>query len=147
MYTLKTFNDVAALQDYLNGAVLGLPLPATVSGLHNTTLIIEVGSSAITVTFSDPSGLGLTPSAILAAIREEDASMSEVYLRNYGYTNPKNPQLAVAGIGYKLLGQGTANAILGFSTDDIEISEIADQDIVSFTVNPAGPLYCVLTHS
>ena len=142
MYNIKSFNDVTALSDYLNGAILGNPLSKVTLGLHNLTLLINKA----TVIFADATNAGLSAAAILAQIRAADASMSGVVLRNYGYTNSANPQLAIIDPGYKLMGAGTANAALGLPAADTSVSEVNEEDIVDIAVNPTGPLYCVVTH-
>lgn len=156
MYTVKEFNSRDALQDCLNGAVLGSPLAKLTFGLHDKTLIITPageGASAVTVTFSDATGSGLSPSAILSAIKaagegeSEGALDGQVALRNYGYTNPQNPQLAIIGVGASLDGDGTANALLGLPEVDTEIAEVSTTAITDFELNPTGPLYVLILHS
>lgn len=147
MYNVKTFNDPVALQDHLNGVVLGIPLLAKVYGLHGLTFIAEVAGVSVTVTFADASGVGLSPKEILDTILEEAALVGVVALRSYGYTNSANPQLAVFGNGNKVLSTGTANAKLGFSaTADTVVTEVATSDIVTLSINPAGPLYILTTY-
>jgi len=149
MYTIKSFNDPLALQDYLNGALLSKPLNKVVTGLHGLTLQIRAGNTTITTMFSDPTGAGLSPKQILDAVLATDPKLAAaVVLKSYGYTHSSSPQLALVGIGYKLLGAGTANPILGFPNTDHEISEIDEESIQgSPFVNPMGPLYHVVLHS
>lgn len=151
-YTVKEFNSREALQDYLNGACLGLPLDSIVNGLHGLTFAVTPqGASKVTVTFSDSSGAGLTPRQILDQIvtASTNALAGKVVLRNYGYTNSRNPQLAVIEIGAVVDKAGTANTLLGFATAaDTTIAEIETTDIQgSILFNSASSLYVVVTHA
>jgi|WetSurMetagenome_2_1015567.scaffolds.fasta_scaffold109301_2 hypothetical protein len=149
MYTVKSFNDPVALQDYLNGVVLGAPLQPRTFGLDGLTFVINVtGVGDVTTTFADIANEGLSPKAILDAVLESASLEGVVALRNYGYSNPKNPQLAISGDGNSISKDGTANVILGFSsTDDTDVSEIATGNIVSMLINPLGPLYVVVLNN
>lgn len=150
MYTVKEFNSRDAAQDYLNGVVLGSPLAKLTFGLHGKTLAITPsGGSKITVTFSDADNAGLSPAAILAAITSasEGALLGKVALRNYGYTNSQNPQLAVTEIGAVIDATGTAKEYLGLPAAETTITEVSTSAIEGFTVNPTGPLYVLVLHS
>ena len=76
MYTYHTFSSSAELIDFLNGTIVGRPLPALVFGLHGLTLAINDGSTDYAIVFSDPSSFGLSPSAILDQIQSETITLS-----------------------------------------------------------------------
>ena len=149
MYTVKEFNSRDAFQDYLNGAVLGKPLEKLTFGLHGKTLAITPsGGGKVTVTFADADGKGLSASAILAAITaaSNKALLGKVALRNYGFTNSQNPQLAVTEIGAVLDGAGTANEIFGLPKTNTTIAEVSTTNVMTVVVNPTGPLYTLILH-
>jgi hypothetical protein len=141
MYTVKTFNDPLTLQDYLNGVVLGVTLQPKTFGLNGLTFVIHLdGGADVTTTFSDTDNVGLSPKEILSAILASASLEGYVSLKNYGYNNPKNPQLAVSGSANYVKSTGTANSKLGFSTtSNTTVTEIVSTKIVAITVN--GPLY------
>ena len=76
MYTYNTFSSAAELIDFLNGTVIGSPLPSVVRGLHGLTLKVNDGSTDYSIVFSDPLGFGLSPSAILDQIQCETITLS-----------------------------------------------------------------------
>lgn len=147
MYIVKTFNNPDELVDFLNGAVRGKPLASTVYGLNGLTVIINDGSADRTTTLSDPTGVGLSPSAILTQIRATDASMAAVKLRSYGQS-PQKPLFVVDVQGFIVRGSGTVNTILGFLSSDATVSEIATTDIIKITASiSGGPRYDVIYHT
>jgi hypothetical protein len=146
-YVIKQFNDVNALQDYLNGVVLGGPLPPIVYGLDGLTLVIKpTQGQNITVTFSDTSNKGLSPANILAAVLGTSGMAGYASLVNHGYSNPKSPQLAITGASLQVLNTGTANSILGFPATTTTVTPVVKASIVDIQVNPTGPLYILITN-
>jgi hypothetical protein len=147
MYIVRTFNNPDELVDFLNGAVRCKPLASTVYGLNGLTVIINDGSADRTTTLSDPTGVGLSPSAILTQIRATNASMTAVKVRFYGQA-PQKPLFIVDVQGFIVRGSGTANTILGFPTSDTTVSEIATTDIIKITASiSGGPRYDVIYHT
>jgi len=150
MYTVKDFPNRDALQDYLNGVILGQPLAAPVLGLDGLTFAVTPqGGSKITVTFSDADGAGLLPQQVLSQITaaSTQALDGKVALRNYGYTNSKNPQLAVVQIGAVVDAAGTANALLGFPATQQTVAEISTSAIEAIVFNSSNATYTVITHA
>jgi hypothetical protein len=95
----------------INGGVMGGVSVVTVAGkvmdLHNKTLVV----SSTTVTFSDPTGQGLTYAQIKAAIEGAVASSTVKFIEGH---------IAVShASGVTVGGTGTANAKFGFPTKDV----------------------------
>ena len=146
MYTLRSFNNPGAMEDYLNGAVISNPLAPVTFGLDGLTLIITASGSK-TVTFSDASGAGLTPRQILDQILAVSGLGSAAVLRDYGYGAP-SVCLAFTTIGHVVTKDGTANAIFGFSTSAGQtVAEVTTTNIVAMNVQVLAPLYSVLIHT
>ena len=153
MYTYHTFSSPAELVDFLNGTIIGRPLPALVFGLHGLTLVVNDSSADRTVTFSDPSSFGLSPSAILAQIQAPIAPATSpavwqlaVKLRSYGLS-PQSWQLVLDVQGYSTKA-GTANVILGWPATTKVVSQVATTDIIHVTTSIAsGQKYAAIINS
>ena len=76
MYNYHTFSSPAELVDFLNGTIVGIPLPALVYGLHGKTIVVSDGASDYTITLADPTSAGLSPSAILDQIQAETVTLN-----------------------------------------------------------------------
>jgi len=146
MYTYHTFSSPAELIDFLNGAIVGLPLPSLVFGLHGLTLVVNDGLADRTVTFSDPSGFGLSPFVILTQVQVVHANLANVKLRSYGLS-PQNWQLVLDAQGYAVKA-GTANVVLGWPAGATTVNQISSTDIIHVTTSIAsGPKYAVIINS
>lgn len=146
MYTYMSFNNHPELVDYLNGAVVGSPLPQLLFDMHNKTLVVHDGSADRTVTFADSTNAGLTPIAILTQIRAAHANLANVTLRNYGH-DLKSPVLVLAKAGYSTKA-GTANSAVGWPAGTTAVTEITDTNIVQVLMTMAGgPRYDVIVHT
>jgi len=148
MYTYHTFSSPAELVDFLNGTIVGRPLPALVFGLHGLTLVVNDGSADHTVTFVDSTSAGLSPSAILTQIQAAHANLANVKLRSYGLS-PQNWQVVLDKIGYSVKA-GTANSILGWppAVTPVVVTEVTSTNIVHIVTSIAsGQKYCVVVHS
>jgi hypothetical protein len=146
MYTYHTFSSPAELIDFLNGTIVGRPLPQLVFGLHGLTLVVNDGLADRTVTFSDPSGLGLSPFVILAQVQVVHANLANVKLRSY-CLSPQNWQLVLDAQGYTVKA-GTANVILGWPATTKVVSQIARTDVIHVITSIAsGPKYAVIINS
>ena len=147
MYTYRTFSSSGELIDFLNGTIIGTPLPALVFGLHGLTLVVNDGSSDRVVTFSDPTSAGLSPSAILAQIQVV-TNLTNVKLRSYGLS-PQSWQIVLDKIGYSVKA-GTANSIIGWppAATPVVVAEVTPTNIVHVVTSIAsGQKYCVITHA
>ena len=153
MYTYHTFSSPAELIDFLNGTIIGSPLPALVFGLHGLKIKINDGSSDFEVTFSDPGATGLSPAAILTQIQAPIAPATSpavwqlaVKLRSYGLS-PQSWQLVLDKIGCSVKTD-TANAILGWPATTTAVAEVTVSNIVHIVTSIAsGQKYCVVVHS
>jgi len=113
-FVTRQYDNAQELTDYLNGIVLSASLPpGKIFGLDGLTLIINDGA-AKTVTFADPTNVGLALPEIIAQI--EAVSSGFATLRNYGHIAPPKYQLAFVGATDQVLHTGTANTILGLGT-------------------------------
>lgn len=147
-YTLKQFDNGQEMMDYMNGVVQSKPLGAKVTGLHGKTLIVTPVSTARTVTFSDASGAGLTPTEIVAQIEDENADLvGTVAVRNYRHGTPPSYRLTFTEDGDVVDKDGTANSILGFGTaadSTVGTAAVALADIATVTSNEAGNKFTVI---
>lgn len=115
-FVTRLFDCMEELADYLNGLVSGKHLPKLTYGLNGLTLIINDGVGDRTVTFVDADNVGLSAKQILDQIRATHGSLVTVALRNYGHQSPPQHKLMVVTAGHTVDKDGTANALLGFST-------------------------------
>lgn len=147
-YIQKQFDTAQEMMDYLNDVALSKPLPAKVDGLHGLTLIIHDGTADRTVTFSDPTGVGLTPNQIRDQIYATHANLqTAVKLRNYRTTVPQRYLLAIVTVTYTIQDSGTANDILGYSSSGDTIvgaNAVAKSNIVMMTATESGNKYIVV---
>jgi hypothetical protein len=150
-YTFIQFDNGQELVDYLNGVVVGIALPSAqrVTGLHGLTLIINDGTADRTVTFSDPSGVGLLPKQISDQIHAAHVNLANgVTLRNYGHAAPPRVKVAVTTATYIVKNTGTANAILGFSTtapgSTVGANAVAKADIITVFTKDEGNRFGVV---
>lgn len=130
-------NSPQELVDYLNDIVLSTQLSIPVMGLHGKTLILDIS----TITFSDPSGAGLSPAEIVAQINNVVADAAA--LRNYGRAQSPSPQvqLAIVKAGTTIQPSGTANPILGFSTTtarQVGSNAVLPANIIQITSDASG---------
>lgn len=147
-YTLKQFDTGQEMMDYMNGVVQSKPIGAKVTGLHGKTLIVTPAASARTVTFSDASGAGLTPTEIVAQIEDENADLvGVVAIRSYRHSTPPKYRLTFTEANDVVDKDGTANEILGFDTSadsTVGAAAIALADIATVTSNEAGNKFTVI---
>jgi len=117
-YTMREFDSIRELVDYLNDIVLGKALAANVKvyGLHGKTFIINDGTADRTCTFADADNEGLLPKQIIDQIQAAHASLALVSLRTYSHQTPPSVHIAVVTATHIVQKEGTANALLGFST-------------------------------
>lgn len=138
-YKAKEFGHYLELVDYMNGAVLGKKLDSKVFGLHNLTFIVNDGADK-TVTFQDPTFVGLSPKQIYNQIFAVQNNLA--VLRDYG-DSPSKPQLAVITDTFTVKGTGTANAILGFDNTDAQVNDIVPANIVSVFRNEGNRYHLI----
>jgi hypothetical protein len=141
-YIGRHFDSIQEMTDYLNDVVLSGPLGERVLGLHGKTLIINDGGADRVVTFSDPTGVGLTPNQIRQQIYDTHSGLQgAVELRNYRVAVPPTPQIAIVTVAYYVKATGTANALLGFSTTSdttVGDSAVAQADIITIQSDESG---------
>lgn len=147
-YILKQFDTGQEMMDYMNGVVQGKPVGAKVYGLHGLTLLVTPVSTQRTITFDDTDGAGLTPPEIIAQIEDVNADLvGVVAFRNYRHTTPPSYRLTFTSDGDVVDKDGTANAILGFSTaadSTVGAGAVALADIGTVTSNEAGNKFTVI---
>jgi len=147
-YTLRQFDTGQEMIDYMNGAIQGKALGVKVQGLHGKTLKVNPAGTLRTVTFSDASGEGLSPTEIVAQIEDVNADMVGIAaLRTYRHTTPPTYRLTFINDGDVVDKTGTANALLGFGVtadSTVGASAIALADIATATSNEAGNKFTVI---
>jgi hypothetical protein len=145
-YTLRQFDTAEEAVDYLNNVVQGKPLPLKIMGLHGLTLKVNPAGTLRTVTFSDPTGAGLTTKEVIAQIEAVNADMVGIAaFRNYraGQTF----HLTFHSAGDVIDKTGTANPVLGFpSAADTTVgaNAVALADIASFATDESGNKFTVV---
>jgi hypothetical protein len=147
-FSLKQFDTAKEMVDYLNDVVQGKPLPMTVFGLHGLTLILTPVGTIRTVTFADADGSGLSPKEIVEQIEATNADLvGTVSLRNYRATTPPSVRLTFDSDGDLVDKDGTANALLGFSTTadaTVGANAVALADIATITTDEGGNKFTVV---
>lgn len=147
-FTLKQFDTAQEVVDYLNSVVQSKPLGAKVAGLHGKTLIINPAGTPRTVTFADATGVGLTPTEIVAQIADVNADLVGVAkIRNYRPGTPPAYRLTFTEDGDVVDKDGTANSLLGFDTDadsTVGASAVALADIASLTTDEGGNKFTIV---
>jgi hypothetical protein len=117
MYRTENFSNTADMDFFLNGGVKGGKRVVSgadkgrIHGLHDLTLIVN----AETTTFSDASGVGLTPAQVKAAIEAATTSLTVVW---------RDGCLAFLHASSVTVGSaGTANRIFGFSSSEDSVNQ------------------------
>lgn len=111
---VRKFSNYEAVNMFLRGDILSGPLasaapvvsPTVLYGLHGLTVIFT--TPAVTCTFSDPTGAGLTPKQIAAALQ---AALTATHVVSV-YKSSIRIEKATPGV-IVMLGTGTANVRLG----------------------------------
>lgn len=103
------FDDTNTAQHALNGGISGGAqiTGGRIMGLHGKTLIFN--TPAGTVTFSDPTGAGLSPDDIQTQIQAVHAGLVAQFYRGYLRIIEATPTSGVV-----LDTDGTANVVFGF---------------------------------
>lgn len=147
-YVLKQFDTAQEMTDYLNGVVQGKPVGAKVQGLHGLTLKVNPAGSLRTVTFSDASGVGLTPKEILNQIEAVNADLVGVAVfRSYRPTSPQTYRMTFILDGDIVDKTGTANGIFGFGTaadSTVGSAAVTLSDIAIITTDEGGNKFTVV---
>lgn len=110
MLRIFRFGDTDSTEHFLNGGICGgRQLPGgKILGLHGLTLIFNTPSA--TVTFSDPTGVGLSVQDIATQITTVASTLKVGYYNGY----MRIIEISPSG-GVVLDSAGTANTIFGFS--------------------------------
>lgn len=144
-YVLKQFDTAQEVTDYLNGVVQGKPVGVKVLGLHGLTLKVNPAGSLRTVTFADASGVGLSPKEVLDQIEAVNADM--VGVATFRAYRTASYKLTFIGDSDVVDKTGTANALLGFSTDadtTVGANAVALADIAVITTDEGGNKFTVV---
>lgn len=141
-YRFITAGSEELLVEKLDGAIYSRPVPASGLALNGKTLVFTTPSLTVTFSDSDPYSIATAVDEINAALGSNGAIRARVYGQN-------ERTLVVTGTsGVQLSHTGTANELLGFSTDSgdprLAGTAIDPTKIVSVGETPAQDRFFVL---
>jgi len=118
IWRTATFESMEAMIDHMNGALIGSVNLDEGADVDLLTLIIDPGTGNKTCTFSAAKGRDWTLDEIVAKIEATSGleGIASIKIRKVGHTShPRDRRLLLIGDpAIKIIGNGTANAVLGY---------------------------------